>query len=469
MIRRDESMRYRVERDSIGKVMVPADAYYGSDTARTMENFDISGIKVPQELIEAYLILKKAAAKANMEAGKLDRKRGDAIVKACNLLLEGKHADQFPIDIFQAGAGTSTNMNVNEVVANLAIEILHGKKGNYKMVHPNDHVNMSQSTNDTYPSALNIACAMAVTKKMLPRLKHLEILLYAKSREFDKIVKVGRTHLQDAVPMTLGEEFLGYAGSVEKAADLIQGSVKGLMELPLGGTAVGTGVNASAEYVKYAIAELNHLTGFDFRSSRNKFAATQNRIEVLALNDALKDAAVVLMKMANDLRLLASGPRAGMHEIILPAIMPGSSIMPGKINPSMAEMLGMVCLQVIGMNRAVTEATEEAQLELNVFTPVIAYDTLFSIEILTNAVHTFSERCVRGIRASKKGIRHMVEDDLSIATALNPYIGYGRAAEVAKRAYREDKTVKQICIEMKILDRKTLDRVLDPARMAKGK
>ncbi len=461
-------MKYRIEKDALGSVKVPEGAYYGSDTARTLENFRISGIRVPTELIDAYLMLKEAAALANMKAGKLDRKRGTAIVEACKALLKKKDNGQFPIDIFQAGAGTSTNMNVNEVVANVAIGILGGKMGDYAVVHPNDHVNMSQSTNDTYPSALNIAARLAVKKRLVPRLRHLQILLYAKSREFSGIVKIGRTHLQDAVPMTLGEEFYGYAGEVERATDAVESAAAELLELPIGGTAVGTGLNAGSAYSKGVVAELDRITGEKFTQSRNRFATTQNRIEVLALNEAMKETAVVLMKIANDFRLLASGPRAGMHELILPSIMPGSSIMPGKVNPSIPEVLGMVCLQVMGMERAVTNAAEEAQLELNVFTPVIAYDTLFSIGILSNGVSTFAERCVMGVEASRKNISKHVKDDLSIATALNQYIGYSKAAEVAKRAYRENKTVMQVCLEMKILDKKKLSKILNPKNMAGG-
>ncbi|MEM3839390.1 MAG: aspartate ammonia-lyase [Candidatus Micrarchaeaceae archaeon] len=458
-------MRYRIEKDAVGKVRVPADAYYGSDTARTIQNFQISGIKVPDELVVAYIMLKEAAAAANMKVGKLDKRRGKAILYACRELLKHRLPDQFPIDIFQAGAGTSTNMNVNEVIANIAIEHLGGRKGDYSVVHPNDHVNMSQSTNDTYPSALDIAARLAVERKLVPELRRLQIFLYAKSREFSKIVKIGRTHLQDAVPMTLGEEFYGYAGEVDRATQMLERASEGLLELPLGGTAVGTGLNAGPEYTKHVIIELNKITGENFVSSKNKFAATQNRIEILALGDAMKEVAVVLMKIANDLRLLASGPRGGAHEIILPPIMPGSSIMPGKVNPSIPEAVGMVCLQVMGIERTITSAASEAQLELNVFTPVIAYDTLFSIKILSNAAKIFSDKCIKGIKASRSEISKMVSEDLSIATALNQYIGYSKAAEIAKKAYAEGKTVMQVCLDMGVLDKKKLKKILDPKKM----
>lgn len=459
-------MRYRIEKDALGNVKVPGNAYYGSDTARTLENFRISGIRVPAELIDAYLMLKEAAVLANMKAGKLDRRRGTAIARACKSLLKRRGDDQFPIDIFQAGAGTSTNMNVNEVIANMAIGILGGKKGDYSIVHPNDHVNMSQSTNDTYPSALNIAARLSVEKRLMPQLRHLQILMYAKSREFADIVKIGRTHLQDAVPMTLGEEFSGYAGEIERVTKMLERAADELLELPLGGTAVGTGLNAGREYSKYAIIELNRITGERFIASTNRFATTQNRVEILALNDAIKEVAVVLMKISSDFRLLASGPRAGMHELILPSIMPGSSIMPGKVNPSIPEMLGMVCLQIMGIDRTVTNAAEDAQLELNVFTPIIAYNIIFGISILSNAVNAFSERCVRGVVASRKEMSRQVNEDLSIATALNPYIGYSKAAEIAKKAYKENKTVMQVCLEMKVLGKEQLRKILDPRRMA---
>jgi fumarate hydratase class II len=459
-------MRYRIERDALGSVKVPADAYYGSETQRALELFRISGVRVHMDFIKSYVMIKKSAAIANRKAGKLDRKKEEAIVKACDMILGGKFMDQFPLDVFQAGAGTNTNMNVNEVIANVAIGILGGKKGNYKLVHPNDHVNMSQSTNDTYPSNINVSSYLAITGRLIPQLQMLKKSLSGKSREFFRVVKIGRTHLQEAVPMTLGEEFGAYSREVERVMHLLHNSAGELMELSLGGTAVGTGINAGKEYQRYVIQELDRITGIKFRTAKNKFAVTESRMEVMAANDAIREVALVLIKIANDLRLLSSGPRAGLHEIILPETQPGSSIMPGKVNPSMPEMLTMVCFEVMGLNGSIVEAASNGQLELNVFMPLISYNMLFSIDIMTKALDAFRKNCVDGIKADRVSISKHLEDNLSLATALNQYIGYAKAAEIARKAYKEGKTIKQVCMEMKILDKKTLDRVLDPRREA---
>lgn len=459
-------MQYRLERDVLGEVRVPKDAYWGPETQRTLNNFDVSGVKVPLEVIYAYAMLKKAAAVANMKDGKLDRKIGVAITKACDEVLMHKLDDQFIIDIFQAGAGTCTNMNVNEVVANRAIEILGGRKGDYKKVNPNDHVNMSQSTNDTMPTTTHIATYVAVRDILIPSLRKLEKALDKKSRDFKKIVKIGRTHLQDAVPMTLGQEFSGYRWAVTNTIGMLSDAQNRLLEVPLGGTAVGTGINADEKYARYAVAELGRITGAKFRLPKSRFALMQQRLEELAVADALKEVAVGVNKIANDLRLLASGPRSSIGEITLPDVIPGSSIMPGKINPSMPEMMNMVCQAVIGNCTTVTEAAGGAQLEINVYTPVIVHNLIFSIRILSKGVEIFTERCVEGIKANKEVISGKLEMDLSLSTALSPYIGYAKASEIARKAFHENKSIKQVCIEMKILDRKTLDRVLDPQREA---
>ncbi len=455
-------MQYRTESDVLGRVKVPKDAYYGSETQRVIDNFKISGEKISWRMIEAYVVIKKAAAIANMRVGKLDKKRGNAIIRACNEVLSGNLSDQFVTDIFQAGAGTNINMNVNEVLANRAITILRGKKGNYSMVHPNDHVNMSQSTNDTFPSAIQIACYLEVRENLLPALKALQKELEKKSREFSNVIKVGRTHLQDAVPMTLGQEFHGYSGSIEYAANGLYTVNELLLELPLGGTAVGTGLNANRRYAVTAIKEIGRMTGAKFFATGNTFKIMQGQQCILALNDILKEIAIVTSKIANDLRLMTSGPRAGIEEIVLPAILPGSSIMPGKINPSIAEMMNMVSFEVMGLSRATDIALESGQLELNVFTPLVAYNMLFSINILTNAINTFSSRCISGIKPNKKEIERHLKMDLSIVTALTPYIGYATAAKIARTAYLKGKSLKEVCLEMKILDKKTLDSVLDP-------
>ena len=459
-------MQYRLERDVLGEVRVPKDAYWGPETQRTLNNFDVSGVRVPLEVIYAYAMLKKAAASANMKDGKLDTKTGIAVIKACNEVLAHKLDDQFIIDIFQAGAGTCTNMNVNEVIANRAIELLGGRKGDYRKVNPNDHVNMSQSTNDTMPSTTHIATYIAVRDLLLPSLRNLEKTLDRKAKEFEKVVKIGRTHLQDAVPMTLGQEFSGYRWSVTSTSGMLIDAQNRLLEIPIGGTAVGTGINASEKYARYAVAELGRITGAEFRLPRSRFALMQQRLEELAVADALKEVAVAINKISSDLRLLASGPRSAIGEIALPDVIPGSSIMPGKINPSMPEMMNMVCQEVIGNCATVTEAAQGAQLEINVYTPIIVYNLIFSIKILSRGVDLFTEKCIRGIKANKAVISEKLEMDLSLSTALSPYIGYAKASEVARKAFRENKSIKQVCIEMKILDKKTLDRILDPQREA---
>ncbi len=459
-------MQYRLERDVLGEVRVPKDAYWGPETQRTLNNFDVSGVRVPLEVIYAYAMLKKAAASANMKDGKLDTKTGIAVIKACNEVLAHKLDDQFIIDIFQAGAGTCTNMNVNEVIANRAIELLGGRKGDYRKVNPNDHVNMSQSTNDTMPSTTHIATYIAVRDLLLPSLRNLEKTLDRKAKEFEKVVKIGRTHLQDAVPMTLGQEFSGYRWSVTSTTGMLIDAQNRLLEIPIGGTAVGTGINAGEKYARYAVAELGRITGAEFRLPRSRFALMQQRLEELAVADALKEVAVAINKISSDFRLLASGPRSAIGEIALPDVIPGSSIMPGKINPSMPEMMNMVCQEVIGNCATVTEAAQGAQLEINVYTPIIVYNLIFSIKILSRGVDLFTEKCIRGIKANKAVISEKLEMDLSLSTALSPYIGYAKASEVARKAFRENKSIKQVCIEMKILDKKTLDRILDPQREA---
>ncbi len=457
-------MEYRTDEDVLGKVKVPKDAYYGPETQRTLNNFYASGVRVPFGMIRAYALLKKAAAVANMRDGKLDKKVARAISQACNEILSHKLDDQFVVDIFQAGAGTCTNMNVNEVVANRACEVLGGKRGDYKRVHPNDHVNMSQSTNDTAPSVVHIAAYLALEEHLLPELARLEETLHKKSVMFKDIVKVGRTHLQDAVPMTLGQEFSGYYQAVGSAREMVCDAQQRLLDLPLGGTAVGTMINADERYMRYAVEELNRLTGADFRAGKRRFAMMQQRLEELAVADSLKETATAVNKISNDLRLLASGPRGGLAEITLPEVLPGSSIMPGKINPSIPEMVNMVCHKVIGSCATVTEAANGGQLEINVFTPLIGYELLFSIQTLSNAVRALCDRCVRGIEANAARISQYVDMDISMATALSPYIGYAKASEIARRAYKEGKSVKQVCIEMKVMDRKKLDEVLDPRR-----
>lgn len=459
-------MKHRLEKDALGNIEVPLDVYYGSETFRTLQHFKISGQRVDLALVYTYAKVKKAAAIANMRAGKLDKEKSNAIVKACELVLSGKFDDQFILDPFQAGAGTSLNMNVNEVIANIAIEKLNGKKGNYKIIHPNDHVNMSQSTNDTYPTTVDIACYSLVNELLIPALKDLEKSLNKKASEFSKIIKIGRTHLQDAVPMKLGEEFQAYSGAVKKSIESLDKASYFLLEVPIGGTAVGTGLNTGKEYQRFILDELRKVTNFKLRRANSVFTDMSFRQDQLELANSLLTTSVMLTKIANDLRLLSSGPRTGLYEITLPAVLPGSSIMPGKINPSIVEMLNMVCYKVIGSANTVAGAVSGAQLELNVFTPVISYELINSMRLLANAVKAFDVQCIRGIKANTENIKKYIEMDLEVVTALNQYIGYSKAAEIANIALKENKSILQVCMEKKILDKETLEKLLNPKNEA---
>src|SRR3989344_4414244 len=458
-------MDYRIEKDPLGEVKVPKDAYYGSWTQRAKENFQISGRRMPERFIKAYVVVKRSAALANMKIGKLDKKIGNAIVKACDELLSGKLMDQFVVDIFQAGAGTSVNMNVNEVLANRAIEILGGKKGDYKIVHPNDHVNMSQSTNDTFHTTTHIATYLAIDKELMPALNNLQKAFQDKAEEFKNIIKIGRTHLQEAAPVTLGFEFGAYGSAIGHSIKRVNSVNEALLELGIGGTAVGSSLNAGPEYVEAVLDELRRFTGVNWGKSKNFYNANQNQNVEDEISAAIKATEVAISKICSDLRLLTSGPRTGFGEIILPAVQPGSSAMPGKINPSMPEIVNMVCFQIIGNDAAVTEAAQAGQLELNVFMPVVANNLIYSTEILTNAVNTLVEKCIKGIKANEKRIKENLERNLSLSTALVPYIGYSKASEVAKKAYAEDKTIRQVCIEMKLFKEKELDKILDMRKM----
>lgn len=458
-------MSRRVERDVLGKVLVDSSAYYGSETERARENFPISGIRVSKEFIKHYAILKRCAALANMRLGRIDAKIGDAIIEACDAVSGGELEDQFVVDVFQAGAGTSTNMNLNEVIANYAIEILGGRRGNYRIVHPNDHVNMSQSTNDTYHTVTRVSAYMEISHLLIPSLNLLRRSLSSRAREFRGVAKLGRTHLQDAVPMTFGQEFSGYAESVGYCIKEMRYALNALLDVPLGGTAIGTGINSPAEFSRIAIKELNRIEHARFKISKNRFAAMQNEYAELICGNSLKDTAITLNKIANDLRILGSGPRAGFGELVLPPVQPGSSIMPGKINPSMAEMLNMVCFQVIGSSNVIDNAANAGQLELNVFMPIIAFNLLFSIRILSNGVRLFANRCIDGIKIDKDKTSENLYASTAIATALTPYIGYSKAAEVAREAYLKRRSVIDICIERKIMDKRSLERILDPKRL----
>jgi fumarate hydratase class II len=455
----------RIENDTLGKVKIPDDVYYGAQTKRAIDNFPISGLKLPGRFIKAQGIVKLACARANGFLGLINRKACRAIEKAAMEVTKGAHDRHFVVDVYQAGAGTSQNMNVNEVIANRAIEILGGKRGDYTLIHPNDHVNMAQSTNDTIPTSIYISAFEAVRDDLMPALKSLKGALSNKSREFDGIVKAGRTHMQDAVPIRLGQEFGGYADAVKKDICRLRSSSESLLYLPIGGNAAGTGINAHPGFKSRVVREIRNITGIKFRSCENLFNGIQNVNPALELSASLRGISISLGKIANDMRLLSSGPRTGFAEIKLPALQPGSSIMPGKINPVMPEMLNMVCFQVMGNDTAIAYATQASQLELNVMMPVIAHNLLFSIEILSNGINAFTGKCVKGIKADEKRCKDYADSTLAMATALNPVIGYASAAKISAEAYRTGKNVKQLVVEKNILKEKEASRVLDPRRL----
>jgi fumarate hydratase class II len=462
-IKRRNNMR--TEKDTLGRIKLPANVYYGAQTKRAVDNFPVSGQRFQRRFIRAQGIVKRASSMANEAVGDLDRKISGAIKKAAREVMKGLHDSDFVVDVYQAGAGTSQNMNVNEVIANRAIEILGGRKGDYSLVHPNDHVNMAQSTNDTIPTAMYISSYEALRDELIPQLKYLNKELMRKSREFDRVIKAGRTHMQDAVPIRLGQEFGAYAEAVKNDIRSVSSASSALLQLPLGGNAVGTGINAHPGFRKHAIKEIRKITGIKFKSAGNLFERIQNVAPALELSASIRGTAITLIKIANDIRLLCSGPRKGFAEIKIPAVQPGSSIMPGKVNPVIAEMLNMVCFQVIGNDTAIAYATQASQLELNVMMPMISYNLLSSIEILANGVKIFTGKCVKGIKADVKRCNELAEATLAIATALNPVIGYERAAEVSKEAYITGKTVKQVVIERGILRKSEAERLLDPVKL----
>src|SRR2546425_2198883 len=459
---------FRLESDTMGQVKVPSSAYYGATTVRGIENFPISGLRFQTGFIEALALVKLVAAKANMQLNLLDKKKGDAIVSAAKEIMNGSLYDQFVLDIFQTGSGTMTNINMNEVIANRANELLGGKRGDKKLVHPNDHVNMCQSTNDVFPTAIHISAAQAIQSKLLPSLKILSDTLNRKANEFEEVVKAGRTHLQDAVPVTLGQEFSGYASMIRHGIHRAEHARDVLLELPLGGTAVGTGLNADPQYAETAVKEISKLTGLDFRRADNTFESMQGKDASVEASGHLKTIAVSLMKITNDLRLLNSGPRSGLGEIDMPATEPGSSIMPGKVNPVIPEALNLIAAQVIGNDAAITVCGSLGQLELNIMMPVIAYDLLQSIEILANGSKVLAEKCVSGITADRKRLWDYADRSLMVVTAVTPHIGYDNAAKVARKAIGENKSIRQVILEEKLLSNEKLDAILDLKKMTKG-
>ena len=457
--------RGRKERDYLGELKIPSDAYYGVQTARAIKNFPISKLRLQPAFIKSYAIIKKSAAIVNMRLGKLDKKKGNAIIKACNEVIAGKLANQFVVDIYQAGAGTSTNMNLNEVITNRAIELLGGKKGDYKFVHPNDHVNMAQSTNDTFHVAIHIAAVDAVMNQLLPVLEDYEKALKNKISEFRGVVKSGRTHLQDAVPILLSQEFEGY--SIRNHIDSIKHANDTMKEIGIGGTAIGTGLNAHPKYAKMAVREISRETKINFTNSKNMFEFMQSLSHEAQLSAASRNLALSLIKIANDFRLLNSGPATGLGEITLPAVQPGSSIMPGKVNPVIAEMMNMVCFQVIGNDTVIALAAQAGQLELNVMMPVVAYNLLNSAEILSNGIKTLTEKCLSGITVNEEKMLWYLERNPVIVTALTPHIGYANAAEAVKESYKTGKPIKQIILEKNLLSKRELDRILDFREMTR--
>ena len=453
----------RTERDPLGALEVPADALYGVQTLRAVLNFSVSGLKPLPAFVDAVVRIKLAAALTHRQTGRLEPKLAGAIVRACEEILGGAHRDQFVVDVYQAGAGTSHNMNANEVIANRANEILGAARGAYAPVHPNDHVNMGQSTNDVIPTAIRLAI-LSQSVPLGAALSALRGSLAAKGREFDHIVKAGRTHLQDAMPIRLGQEFAAWSATIERAARRLEGAAEFLCDLGIGGSAVGTGVNVEPEYPEMIVAHLREMAGPRLRAG-DRVQLMQSMTDVASFSAALRSLALDLSKISSDLRLLASGPRTGLDEVVLPAVQPGSSIMPGKVNPSIAEMVNQVCFQVIGNDATVAIATEHGQLELNVMMPVIAHNVLFSMQIITNAARALDERCVRGIEANEEQCAYWLERSAALATALAPRIGYARAADLAKESVKSGELIRHLAEREKILPPDELAKVLDLRRM----
>ena len=460
-------MKYRTEFDSIGKIKVPGDKYWGASTQRSNKYFDIGDFLVRPILIQSIGIVKKSAAIVNARNRDLDKKISKYIIKAADEVIKGKLNEHFPLKVWQTGSGTQTNMNVNEVISNRAIQMMGGKMGTKKPVHPNDHVNKSQSTNDVFPTAMHIAIALKTKKKLLPALKLLEKELSKKVTQFNKIVKLGRTHLQDATPLTLGQEFSGYHSQLKKCIERIEKSLDEIYYLAQGGTAVGTGLNTKKNFDKKIVMEIKKITKLPFKPAKNKFAALAAHDAIVNFSGTMNTAAVCLMKIANDIRFLGSGPRAGYGELILPENEPGSSIMPGKINPTQCEAVTMVCVKVIGNHNGITMAGSHGHFELNVFKPLIIHNILQSINIMADSTNSFTKYCVKGIKADKKRIKSLLENSLMLVTALSPKIGYDNAAKIAKKALKNRTTLKEEALKTGLLNEKEYMKIVDPKKMVK--
>ncbi|MEP0860381.1 MAG: class II fumarate hydratase [Ignavibacterium sp.] len=458
-------MNYRIEKDTMGEIQVPSDKYYGAQTARSLMNFKIGGDRFPRELIRALGILKKAAAMTNKELGTLPAEKADLIIKAAEEVIEGKLDEHFPLVVWQTGSGTQTNMNANEVIANRAIEMAGGELGSKKPIHPNDDVNKAQSSNDTFPTAMHIAAVEQIHHRLIPMVTKLRDALQKKSEEFKDIIKIGRTHLMDAVPLTLGQEFSGYVQMLTNGLERIDAALPRLYELALGGTAVGTGLNTHPKFAELSAKKIAEITGLPFVTARNKFEALATHDALVEFHGVLKTLAASLMKIANDIRWLGSGPRCGLGELHLLENEPGSSIMPGKVNPTQSEAMTMVCAQVFGNDVAVNIGGASGNFELNVFKPVIIFNVLNSIRLLSDACESFTDHCVMGIEANVDNIKKHVENSLMLVTALNPVIGYDNAAKVAKKAHAENKTLKQAAVELGLLTPEKFDEIVRPEKM----
>jgi fumarate hydratase class II len=457
----------RIETDSFGRIDVPAESYWGAQTERSRQNFRIGEERMPRPLIAALALVKRAAAETNLELGSLDARRAKAIVRAAQEIIDGKLDGEFPLSVWQTGSGTQTNMNVNEVIANRANEMLGGQRGAKAPIHPNDHVNMSQSSNDCFPTAMHIAAAQEIVHRLIPALTHLQAALRAKTKAFASIVKIGRTHTQDATPLTLGQEFSGYAAQVTSGIARVKLGLKELYPLAQGGTAVGTGLNAKRPFAKLFAKKAASLTSLPFVTAPNKFEALASHGALLFAHGALDALAADLFKIANDIRFLGSGPRSGFGELILPENEPGSSIMPGKVNPTQCEALTMVCCQVFGNHTTITTAASQGHFELNVFKPVIANAVLQSIRILADAANSFTDHCVAGIRANEPRIRALMENSLMLVTALTPRIGYDKAAQIAKAAHQNGTTLREEAVKLGYVSAEEFDRLVQPRRMTR--
>ena len=456
---------FRIEKDSLGEIKVPQGKYWGAQTQRSLENFKIGSDKMPSEFIQAYAIQKKAAAISNIAVNKLDAKFGNKIIQVCDEIISGKLLDQFPLSVWQTGSGTQTNMNLNEVIANKANEKLGRELGSYNPIHPNDHCNLGQSSNDSFPTAMHISIVLETNKKLLPSIENLSKSLKKKVNHFEKIIKIGRTHLQDATPLTLGQEFSGYVGQIESAKKRILDSLNSLLSLAQGGTAVGNGLNASNKFSAGFIKATQMITGFPFKESKNKFELLSSHESIIHFSGSLNTLVIACYKMANDLRLLASGPRCGIGEISLPANEPGSSIMPGKVNPTQCEAMTQVCLHLMGLNSSNSIAGTQGHFQLNAYKTLIIFNTLRSIKIISDAMNSFSKKCLEGIVANKEVIEKNLNNSLMLVTALNPKIGYSKAAEVAKKAFKENITLKEAVIKLGYLNEKEFDLIVDVKKM----